>query len=168
MIRWESTLILLAALIGSMILACGVQTSEDAQEPDLVIPECKFINESETHQMSFNILSNVTEVSFLMDYTYKTSDLEMVIIAPSGDIIDSTVGEPVIYEKENISLYYIIPEPELGEWKAEITAKDVPEGGEEYCAYMVLGDMAVDTSDIPLNLSDEDQGPEECESCKSG
>lgn len=142
------------------------QTIEEVPEEDLVIPVCKSINESEMHQISFSIPSNLTQASFLMDFSHESSGLDMVLETPNGERIDSTAGDPIIYKKENLSIYYIIPMPEEGDWTVEITARAVPETGEEYCAYMVPGDEYEILSDVPSNLSEE-LDSEECESCKS-
>ncbi len=163
--KWELTSIALIALIGSLCLAYGVETAEDALET--TSPICRYINASETHQLNFSVGSNVTAAFFLLDFANDTSELEMVLITPSGTIIDSSTAGPATYQRENLSICYIVPDPEPGEWTAEITAKDVPETGEEYCASTVLDKESTYISGSPSNISDEELFPEECEDCDS-
>jgi hypothetical protein len=165
--KWELTSIALIALIGSLCLAYGVETAEDALDLEVTSPICKYINASETHQLNFSVGSNVTAASFILDFANDTSELEMVLITPSGSRIDSATGEPITYQRDNLSIYYIVPDPEPGEWTAEITARDVPETGEEYCASAVLDKEGAYMSGSPSNISDEELFPEECEDCGS-
>jgi hypothetical protein len=163
----ELIYVILIALIGFLCLACGIQASEDAQDEELVVPVCKIIKPAETHRMNFSVESDLGAASFLMDWGNTTSDLEMTLITPSDESINSSTGEPVDYFKEGPSLYYIVPNPEAGEWVVEITPKEIPESGEEYCAYVVFNYEEVSTSDNPFNLSDEVMMRDVCEECNS-
>ncbi len=164
--RKELIPVALIALIGSLCLACVAET-EDALGEELVIPVCRLISESDTHQLNFSVGSNVTAASFLMDWANATSELGMVLVTPSGASIGPDTGEPITYQRNDTSIYYIIPDPEPGEWIAEITARAVPGTGEGYCAFMVLDkdvvldEEEVDTLNNSLNLSDEELLSEE-------
>jgi hypothetical protein len=159
--------ITLIGLIGFLCLFCGVQASEDAQDEELAIPICKIIKSDEIHRLNFSVEPDVGAASFLMDWGNITSDLEMVLVTPSGKSINSSTGKPIAYFKDNQSLYYIVPNPEAGEWIAEVIPNEVPKTGEEYCAYIVIDYEEVSTSDDPSNFSVEGIGTQVCENCNS-
>jgi hypothetical protein len=165
--RRELISIALVALIASLCLVCGAEAEEDLLDEGFAIPICRYINASETHQLNFSVVPNVAAASFFVDFGNESSDLEMVLITPSGAGIDSTTGEPIIYERNGRSIYYIVPDPEPGEWIAEITAKNVPEASEEYCAFMVLDEEYGAMLNSTANFSDEVLYPDECENCTS-
>jgi len=163
---WVFTSIALVMLVGSL---CPAYAAEDAAALDegLVIPMCRYINPSETHQMDVSVDEEITMASFLMDWRNVTSDLEMVLITPSGARINSTVGEPITFDKNGSSIYYIVPDPQPGQWIAEIAAKNAPVGGEEYCAYSFLDTEGTATVYSSSDSDDEGLIPVECENCNT-
>lgn len=163
---WKLLSIALIALVGSSCLACGAETSEEEADEGLVVPFCGTINASETFEMNVSVGSNISSASFLVDWTNLSSELEMTLVSPSGRSIDSSVGEPIIFDESNASIYYIVPDPEPGEWVATITAKKVPAVGEEYCTYPYLEERS--SGDAASNSSEEELLSEECEECNSG
>ncbi len=168
--RWELISVALIALVGSICLAWGAETPEDGLDEDLVVPFCGYINASESFEMNVSVGSNVTSASFLVDWMNLSSNLEMTLVSPSGRSIASSVGEPITFNESNASIYYIVPDPEPGEWVAIITAKEVPAVGEEYCTYSYLEEeesMVAGASNSSSNSSEEVLSSEECVECNS-
>ena len=52
---------------------------------------------------------------------------------------------PIIYTKEELDAYYIVPNPEPGNWTAIIEAKNVSSKGEDYVffAAQLLGNATI-------------------------
>jgi hypothetical protein len=168
--RIELMLIALITIIGSFSYAFGEEIA-DALDQGPTIPACGHINESETHLLNSTIGSNITSASFILSWSETADDLEMVLFAPSGMRIGPDAGEPVIYQRNASLIYYIVPNPEPGDWTAEITAGSVPEAGGDYCAFTVLdeNEAAVEKamSERPSDSGDEVQEIEGCAECSS-
>lgn len=166
--RWELISVALIALVGSLSLAWGAETTEDSLDEGLVVPFHGYINASEPFQMSVSVGSNVTFASFFVDWMNLSSDLDMTLVSPSGRNIDSSVGEPIAFNESNASIYYMVPDPEPGEWVATVTAKEVPAVGEEYWAYSYLEEeesVVNAATNSSSNSSEEEFLSEECEEC---
>jgi hypothetical protein len=56
----------------------------------------------------------------------------MALRTPSGVSINQSAQTPIGYTKEKLDTYYVIPDPEPGNWTAIIEAKNVSPGGEDY------------------------------------
>lgn len=162
--RWELISVALIALVGSLGPAWGAETTEDSLDEGLVVPFHGYINASEPFEMSVSVGSNVTSASFFVDWMNLSSDLDMTLVSPSGRNIDSSVGEPIVFNESNASIYYIVPDPEPGEWVAMITAREVPAVGEEYWAYSYLEEEGP-VVNAATNSSEEEFLSEECEEC---
>jgi hypothetical protein len=124
--------------------------------------------------LNFSIDVSAAAASFLLDWGNVTSNVEMTLITPRGESIEPSAGGEYAYYKENNSLYYIVPNPQMGEWVAVISAGNVPGGSEEYCAFMVLDYEEVNTSGTPRNItsdypadSTDESAVEICEDCNS-
>lgn len=163
---WKLVSVALIALVGSSCLACGAEASEEGLDEGLVVPFCGTINASETFEMNVSVGSNISSASFLVDWTNLSSELEMTLVSPSGRSINSSVEAPITFNESNASIYYIVPNPEPGEWIATIAAKEVPAVGEEYCTYSYLEEGS--TVDVASNSSAEEPLSGECEECNSG
>jgi hypothetical protein len=125
--------VLFLGLLFSLIcIASGIDTVEDAPQIGDVIPVSGQINASESQSQISMIETNVSSVVFSLSWQNADSDLDMSLITPSGDQINQSAQMPIIYKKENIYAYYIVPDPMPGNWTAIIEAKKVPSEGENY------------------------------------
>ncbi len=169
--RIDLIFIALITISSSFSSAFGDETADDPAQ-GLAVPTCGHIYASEMHTLNSVVGLNVTSVSFILDAGEAADEMEMMLIAPNGIRIDPSAGEPIIYQRNAELIYYIIPYPEPGNWTAEITAGDIPEMGEDYCAFTVLDEEEVadeeeTTSESHSNLNDGVQDSEECVECNS-
>jgi hypothetical protein len=169
--RIELIFLALIAIFSSFSFAFGEETADDLGQ-GLTVPTCGRIYASETHMLNSAIGSNATSVSFILSWGETAGDLDMVLVTPSGMKIDPEAKEPISYQRNASLIYYIVPYPEPGNWTAEITARDVPEAGEDYCAFTVLDEdeAAMEDegqSESPSDPSDEVQDSDECAECNS-
>jgi hypothetical protein len=129
-LRYE--LLFLGLLFSLSCIASSIDAEEDTPQIGDVIPINGQINASESQSQISMIEGNASFVAFYLNWQNMDSDLEMTLKSPSGVEIDQSAQMPIIYKKEKINAYYIIPNPELGNWTAIIEAKKVPPEGEKY------------------------------------
>ena len=60
------------------------------------------------------------------------SDVNMTLVSPSGEIFGPDSANVTEYAKSNDTIYYLIDNPEPGEWTAEIDPVNISESGEPY------------------------------------
>jgi hypothetical protein len=132
-------------LISLVYTAYGIETENILPQTETTIPIDGRINASETQSQISMIGSNVSSVIFALNWQNKGSDLEMILKSPSGDQINQSAQAPIIYKKEEFDTYYIVPNPESGNWTSIIEAKNVPPKGEHYVffASKALGKAAI-------------------------
>jgi len=169
--RIELIFIALITIFGSFSFAFGEETADDLDQ-GLTVPTCGHIYSSEAYTLNSVVGLNVTSVSFILSCGEAADEMEMVLVTPSGMRIDPEAGKPITYQRDADLICYIVPYPEPGNWTAEITARAVPEMGEDYCAFTVLDEEEVamedeTMSESPSDLSDEVQDSEECVECNS-
>lgn len=122
----------LVLLLSSICTAYGIETKSDIPKAETPIPIDGQINASEMQSQISMVGSNVSSVVFSLNWQNKGSDLEMTLKSPSGDQINQSAQAPTIYKKEELDTYYIVTNPEPGNWTAIIEAKKVPSEGEHY------------------------------------
>jgi len=106
----------------------------EKSEMPTYIPENGLIHATQTILLNTTIDTNLSSVLFVLTWLNATSNLEATLTTPSGVKIDSTAQLPVIYGENKSLIFYILPNPEVGEWTAKITAKNVQDIGESYSA----------------------------------
>jgi hypothetical protein len=146
--------IFLAFGVLSVISLAGI-----AQISQSVVPvqSCGHLDATGPSLLKSEIGSNLSAVSFLLNWTNSSSSLEMTLISPTGQKIDSSAQPPVVYDK-NVSMeYYVVPSPEPGTWTEQVKANSVPNKGEDYCLstifIMLQGSPENITSPEQLNAS---------------
>jgi hypothetical protein len=97
---------------------------------------------------------------FKAEITWSGSDLDLILVKPNGTVVDpnyADIDPKITYVEKETSEYYVIENPEPGEWIMKITGVDVPIEGEEYTASVYL------TTDLVLTLSSDTDiyGPNE-------
>ena len=134
--------VLLLALIG---ITSGIEAVDDGPQVGATIPINARINASEVQSQNLMIGSDVSSAVFSLNWQNMGSDLEMTLRSPSGDQINQSAQMPVIYTKEELDTYYIVPNPEPGNWTAIIEAKNVSSKGEDYVffAAQLLGNATI-------------------------
>lgn len=166
--RIEMNFAALLIISVSLCLANGVgQEGSAINQEVMLVPISSHINASETQSLNFAVGPDAVSASFILTWGKAMGDLDMVLITPGGMQVDPASDELIIYkkniedDKRNMSmLFYIIPEPEIGDWTAEITATAVPETGANYYAFMIPTGEDGAIPEIPDNLSTM-----ECEDC---
>lgn len=153
--------IFVVAIFISLYLACAAKSEEGGMDEGLAVPICKHINASETHPLSFSVGPNISSASFILSWDNNNSDMEMVLISPSEKMIDSSAGQPINYQKNDSMIFYIVPDPEPGNWTAEVIAPAALQTGENYCAFFVLEAVNENIYDGLSNLSGEVMNPAE-------
>ncbi len=141
--------------------AFGEEVADDLDQ-GLTVPTCGHIYASETHTVNSIIGLNITSASFILNGGETADNLGMVLVTPNGTEIGPDAGEPITYRREANLIYYIVPNPEPGNWTAKITAGTIPEMGEDYCIFTVLDEEEMNVGseiafEIPTNLSDNTQ-----------
>jgi hypothetical protein len=155
MIRTE--LLFLALLFSLVCMAYGSETENGMPPLEVTVPLNGHINASETLSQISIIGSDVASASFSLYWQNEESDLEMTLRSPSGLLINQSVQMPTIYKKDKIDTYYIVENPETGNWTAMIEAKNVSAKGEDYTFFVakVLGNESIPANPIePGNLSE--------------
>jgi PKD repeat protein len=76
------------------------------------------------------VLISQKDPSALFRINWLGSDLDLTLVSPSGERIGPDSNKVAEYVKTNNTIYYILNNPEPGEWKAEIDPVDMPENGE--------------------------------------
>jgi hypothetical protein len=134
-------LLFLSFIFSLIWIVSSIDTVEIAPQIGTVIPVNGLINASESQSQISMIDANISSLTFSLNWENMDSDLEMSLESPSGEQINQSAQTPIIYKKEKIDIYYIIPNPEPGNWTAIIEAKKVPSEGEKYVffAAQVLG-----------------------------
>ena len=138
-------LFFLILMLSLICTASGIDTENMLPQTETTIPIDGQINASEVQSQISMIGSDVSSVVFALNWQNKGSDLEMTLRSPSGDQINQSAQAPTIYKKEEFDTYYIVPNPEPGNWTAIIEAKNVSSKGEHYVffAAKVLGKAAI-------------------------
>jgi pimeloyl-ACP methyl ester carboxylesterase len=80
--------------------------------------------------INFSIDSGTTET--MIHLTWKEGELEMVLVSPSQIIIDPNVHAGVEYYSQENTIFYIITNPEIGTWEANITVLGDPNQDVQY------------------------------------
>jgi hypothetical protein len=133
-----------------MVDVCLAEGVGESSQP--AIPMCGQISAFETVLLNPTVDSNLESASFVLVWSSPKSVLKMDLTSPSGIKYDSSVQPPVIYGSDGAVTYYIVPNPEEGDWTVAITAEDVPECGESYCFTLdISGDVEVaNGADCPV------------------
>lgn len=132
------------------------------------IQSCGHLNATGPSLLNSSIGSNLSAVTFLLDWTNASSRLEMTLTTPDGQKIDSSAQPPVIYGKNESTEYFLVPNPEQGAWTAQVKANSVTDKGEDYCltTIFILGPESMpgnSTSSEQLNSSALNGSP--CPTC---
>ena len=91
---------------------------------------------------------DTTVAGMTISLTWPGSDLDLTLISPNGTIIDHDVNDSnIIYEEGENYESYTLNSSQPGNWTINVTAVDVPEGGENYTITIFL------TSNLTLDLS---------------
>jgi hypothetical protein len=151
-------LFFLILMLSLICTASGIDTENMLPQTETTIPIDGQINVSEMQSQISMIGSDVSSVVFALNWQNKGTDLEMTLRSPSGDQINQSAQEPTIFKKEELDTYYIVPNPEPGNWTAIIEAKNAPSEGEHYVffAAKVLGKAAIadnETESVDLSRS---------------
>jgi len=125
-------MLFLGLLFSLICIASSIDTAEDAPQIGTVIPVSGQINASESQSQISMIEADVSSAVFSLNWQNADSDLEMSLTSPSGEQINQSAQMPIIYKKEKMHAYYIVPIPMQGNWMAIIEAKKVPSEGENY------------------------------------
>ncbi len=113
------------------------------RESNRLVEDCtklSFIHPGEKHRRSFRVAESV-DSSLRVVLSYQGSELSLVLYTPDGRRIDpeAAQSDPTVEYVDNGTLkYYTIRNPDSGEWKLEVTAVDVPAGGEPYTTSVLL------------------------------
>jgi len=94
--------------------------------------------------------STVSKAAFHL--SWPGSDLDLTLTSPTGIVIDPAYADSdpnITYVEEDTAEYYIVENPEPGQWQMHITAIDVPLEGEKYTATAYL------TTNLVLILSSD-------------
>jgi len=112
-----------------LMLICGVLIhtglAEDAindSSLDGPEPQCGQVNASETLSLNSTISSGLRSASFILVWTDMNSSLEMALTTPGGLRLDSSAED--VYGRDKGIVYFVVPDPEPGNWTAVITAGD--------------------------------------------
>jgi hypothetical protein len=133
-VRFEA--IFLVMILTLMGMASSIEAGDEGPQVGTTIPIDAQINASEVQSQNSMIGSNVSSAVFSLNWQNMGSDLEMTLRSPSGGLIDQSAGMPIVYAKEKLDTYYIVPAPEPGNWTAIIEAKNVSSKGEEYVFFV--------------------------------
>jgi hypothetical protein len=144
-------LLFIALFLSLICMASAAETDDELPPMEITVPVNGHINASETLWHNLTVGSNISSVSFALYWPNEGSDLEMALISPSGLLINQSAQMPTVYKRENMNAYYIVQEPEAGNWTAMIEAKNVSASGEDYTFFMaqILGNEL-----IPENLTE--------------
>jgi hypothetical protein len=121
-------------IVSSLPISFAAENVENLSEMSTDIPESGLIHATQTILLNETIDANTSSFLFVLTWLNATSNLDATLLTPSGVKIDSTAQPPVIYGTNKSLIFYILPNADVGEWSAMITAKDVPDMGESYWA----------------------------------
>jgi len=113
------------------------------------------ILQGQTKKTELPVDTTVAELT--VDLTWPGSDLDLTLIAPNGTIIDHDVNDSnIIYEEGENYESYILNSSQPGNWSINVTAVDVPDGGENYTITIFLDsnltvDLSTDKEQYELN-----------------
>ena len=130
-------LIFTLLVFGALCLASFAQIIDLDSNQTMMVPTCNNIGPSETLLQNSLIDSNLTSISFILSWSDSTNSPEMVLRTPGAHEINQFVEPPIIYEKNDTIIYYIIPNPEIGNWTLEINTNDQSSKDEDYCLFIV-------------------------------
>ncbi len=91
----------------------------------------------------------------------------MKLVSPGEREINSSAEPPINYQKNDSLIFYIVPDPEPGNWTAKVIAPMALQTGEDYCVIFIQENANENIYDSLSNLSSEMQSPEECKDCNS-
>jgi hypothetical protein len=170
MVRNKIGCIILLVIFGLLCMASIAQPIETESNQMMAVPICGHINASEVLSVKSAIESGSSSASFVLSWTNVTTDLQMVLETPRGQEINQSVKPPAIYGKNESLIYYIIPDPEAGNWTAEIFADNMPASGEDYCLDTLLspGDEFVPENSadgIGIGMLNASENSGKCEGC---
>jgi len=126
---------------------------------------CSLIGSSENASVSSEVGPGNSQVTFILSWLNATSNLDMIISAPDGRKIDSTVHDPDMYRKNNTMIQYTIPDPEPGNWTAKVTARATQNLGESYCVLTLFTLAETQASSNESGNVTGVQGVEGCSTC---
>jgi hypothetical protein len=121
-------------IVSSLSISFAAENVENLSEISTDIPESGLIHATQTILLNETIDANTSSFLFVLTWLNATSNLDATLITPSGVKIDSTAQPPVIYGTNKSLIFFILPNAEVGEWAAMVTARDVPDMGESYWA----------------------------------
>jgi len=121
-------------VISSLPITFGANNTGNLSEISTYLPESGQIHAAQTILSNVTIDTKISSLMFVLTWQNATSNLEATLIAPSGLKIDSTAQSPVVYGVNTSLIFYILPNAEVGQWTAMITANDAPDMGESYWA----------------------------------
>ncbi len=96
-------------------------------------------------QITFDVDSSVQKTTVISDWL--GSDIDLQIITPSQQVLNSDEYPVIEYLKEDGVIYYLIDAPTPGTWTANLIPVDVPQKGEPYSFDVFY------TSPLVLNLT---------------
>jgi hypothetical protein len=132
--RSPRLMLAMVLVISSLPISFSADNTGNLSEISTSLPESGQIHAAQTILSNVTIDTKISSLMFVLTWLNATSNLEATLIAPSGVKIDSTAQLPVIYGVNKSLIFYILPNAEVGQWTAMITAKDVPDMGESYWA----------------------------------
>jgi hypothetical protein len=157
-------LFFLVLLLTSICTAYGIETKSDIPQTETTIPIDGQINASEMQSQILMVGPDVSSMIFALNWQNKGSDLEMTLKSPNGDQINQSAQAPTIYKKEELDTYYIVSNPEPGNWTAIIEAKKVPPKGEHYVFFAAKAQGKAAIADNETESSDLSKSPIETKS----
>jgi hypothetical protein len=121
-------------ILGGLCMTAAAQLPENIKANS----SCGVIKSAEITSNSSNLDPGNSQVTFILSWQNVTSNLDMVIGEPDGQEIDSNAKPPILYQKTDNTVQYIIPDPQAGNWTAQISASMTPKSGETYCLLTLL------------------------------
>ncbi|NPV62190.1 MAG: hypothetical protein HPY61_06090 [Methanotrichaceae archaeon] len=164
MIKAESVILALIVVFMALSFPCSGQAEQGALPEGVTVPLCRHINASETQVLDHFMTPNLSSVSFILTWGNASFDLMMALRKPDGAIVNSSADLPVVFQRNRSLQYYIIPDPEPGEWRADVFARTAPEGGMD-CCLVVLEETASEPTDDSSDDAAENQSSEVCLEC---
>jgi len=156
------SLIISMIFMGAICSSSMAQDSEDDAIMESAVPICGNLSALQVATANTSVDTDLASLSFILMRGNLTSVLDMQVFDPSGAAINSSAQLPVIYGEDQTLSFFIIPEPKMGIWTAEITGISVPGEGESYC--LVIDLEALEELAPEENLSEEEMA-EVCEEC---
>jgi hypothetical protein len=129
---------LLNPVLSLMVLGALCMTSA-AQLPEGMAMDgyCKAVSPGQDQSTNFFLDPGNIQATFIASWINATSSLDLVLSDPSGKDVNS--ADPgIIYQVDNNTVQYTIPNPGSGSWTARVFARIAPEWGEQYCIFLIL------------------------------